>query len=211
MKPAYFIAAAFAGALLPSAAFAQDATPAEVTLGVTAGYHDLGISDEVYDLTGVEVDDGSPIFGGFASVDFPVSDSVFIGAEGNLSIGTDAIDSDYGASARLGHRTPPVSTIPLATTSSAAASMFRSAARRCSASMSTRSRSTRCARPRASASASKRLGLDERGCLSGRAGGPFLASGANAERHFFAGRAAQLEEQRHHPRKIFGRQRCQFR
>ena len=106
MKPAYFIAAAFAGALLPSAAFAQDATPAEVTLGVTAGYHDLGISDEVYDLTGVEVDDGSPIFGGFASVDFPVSDSVFIGAEGNLSIGTDAIDSDYGASARLGYRTP---------------------------------------------------------------------------------------------------------
>ncbi|MEL7689563.1 outer membrane protein [Citromicrobium bathyomarinum] len=105
MKPAYFIAAAFAGALLPSAAFAQDATPAEVTLGVTAGYHDLGISDEVYDLTGVEVDDGSPIFGGFASVDFPVSDSIFIGAEGNLSIGTDAIDSDYGASARLGYRT----------------------------------------------------------------------------------------------------------
>ena len=48
--------------VMPAAAFAQDGQ-AEVTLGVTAGYHDLGIADEVEDLTGLEVEDGSPIFG----------------------------------------------------------------------------------------------------------------------------------------------------
>ena len=105
MKSAYYIAAAFAVGTLPSAAFAQDATAAEVTVGATAGYHDLGIADEVYDLTGVTVDDGSPIFGGFASVDFPASSNVFVGVEGNFNIVIDALDSDYGASARVGYRT----------------------------------------------------------------------------------------------------------
>ena len=104
MKSAYYIAAAAAVAFVPSAAFAQDASAAEVTAGVTAGYHDLGISDEVYDLTNVEVDDGSPIFGGFVSVDFPASSNVFVGVEGNFNVGTDALDSDYGASARFGYR-----------------------------------------------------------------------------------------------------------
>ena len=104
MKSAYYIAAAFAVALLPSAAFAQDESAAEVTIGATAGYHDLGISDEVKDITGVDVDDGSPIFGVFAAVDFPVSNNVFAGVEGNLNLGTDALDSDYGASARFGYR-----------------------------------------------------------------------------------------------------------
>ncbi|MEL7728554.1 outer membrane beta-barrel protein [Citromicrobium bathyomarinum] len=89
--------------VMPAAAFAQDGQ-AEVTLGVTAGYHDLGIADEVEDLTGLEVEDGSPIFGGFAAVDFPLSESLFAGVEGNLNIGTDALDADYGASARLGYR-----------------------------------------------------------------------------------------------------------
>ncbi|QIQ86184.1 hypothetical protein [Erythrobacter sp.] len=90
----------------PSFAFAQDAgDKPEVTVGAQAGYHDLGIADEVFDLTGIEVDDGSALFGGFVAVDFPVSDTLFAGVEGNANLGTDALDADYGASARLGIRT----------------------------------------------------------------------------------------------------------
>ncbi|AOL23642.1 hypothetical protein Ga0102493_112631 [Erythrobacter litoralis] len=90
----------------PSLAFAQDqGNKPEVTVGAQAGYHDLGISDEVFDITGIEVDDASPIFGGFVSVDFPLSDALFAGVEGNANFGTDALDADYGASARLGIRT----------------------------------------------------------------------------------------------------------
>ncbi len=104
MKPSFYVATALAVALLPTAAFAQDEQKAEVTVGATAGYHDLGIADEVKALTNVDVNDGSPIFGGFVAVDFPVSSNVFAGVEGNFNIGTDALDSDYGASARLGYR-----------------------------------------------------------------------------------------------------------
>ncbi|MDY7099116.1 MAG: hypothetical protein SXU28_13355 [Pseudomonadota bacterium] len=96
--------AAFAAAL-PSAAFAQDATPAtEVTIGATAGIHDLGVADDVQALTGLDTDDSSPIFGGFVSVDVPVAQNLFVGAEGNLNFGTDALDADYGASLRAGFR-----------------------------------------------------------------------------------------------------------
>lgn len=88
----------------PQAAFAQDAG-AEVTVGAFAGYHDLGVSSEDADVEDFDITDNGGIFGGFIAVDFPVSDNVFVGIEGNGAFGTGAIESEYGASARLGFRT----------------------------------------------------------------------------------------------------------
>lgn len=88
----------------PQAAFAQDAG-AEVTVGAIAGYHDLGVDVAEEDLEGFDITDNGGIFGGFIAVDFPVSESIFVGIEGNGAIGTGAIETEYGASARLGFRT----------------------------------------------------------------------------------------------------------
>jgi opacity protein-like surface antigen len=84
---------------VPSAAQAQDAK-AEPFVGLSAGYHDLGVDDEDFDI-----DDTGAIFGVVAGVDFPVSETFFVGLEGNYHIGTDAIDNEYGVAARLGLRT----------------------------------------------------------------------------------------------------------
>ncbi len=88
--------AAAATVALPTAASAQDA---DFFVGASAGLHDLGVDD---DDVGVDIDDSSPIIGLVAGVDFPVSDSLFAGVEGNFHFGTDAIDSEYGASVRFG-------------------------------------------------------------------------------------------------------------
>jgi opacity protein-like surface antigen len=97
-------AAAFA---LPTAAQAQDVVPGNAFVGVTAGVHDLGIEDQVTAIVpGADVDDSSPILGVFAGYDLPVGPSLFIGAEANYNFGTDALDSEYGASARVGFRLP---------------------------------------------------------------------------------------------------------
>lgn len=92
--------ASLAALALPSMAHAQQA---EVFAGVSGGYHDLGVDGEVEDqFPGVGIDDGSPIVGVFAGVDVPVGESFFAGVEGNFHLGTSAIDSEYGASLRLG-------------------------------------------------------------------------------------------------------------
>ena len=88
---------------IPGAAYAQD-SQAEVTIGATAGVHTLGVSDELDDAGFPDANDTSAIFGGFVTVDFPVGSNVFAGVEGNLNIGTAAIDAEYGAAARLGYR-----------------------------------------------------------------------------------------------------------
>ena len=94
--------AAVAAIAVPSAAQAQEA---EVFVGVSGGYHDLAVEGEVEDaFPGVEINDGSLIFGGFAGVDAPLGEQLFIGAEANFHLGTDAVDSEYGASARFGIR-----------------------------------------------------------------------------------------------------------
>lgn len=92
-------AAAFA---LPTAAQAQDAG-AETFVGVSAGYHDLG-ADDIADEFGVDIDDSSVTLGVFAGADFPVGSGAFAGVEANYNFGFDAIDSEYGASVRLGFR-----------------------------------------------------------------------------------------------------------
>jgi outer membrane immunogenic protein len=89
----------------PVAAQANSDMPAaEVTFGSSAGTHDLGIAKDVRAATGVDVKDRGGIFGGFIAVDFPVSDNLFIGAEGNGHVGNGAINSEYGGSARFGYR-----------------------------------------------------------------------------------------------------------
>ena len=84
---------------VPCVAHAQDAN-AETFVGLSAGYHDLGVDDDSFDI-----DDTGAIFGVVAGVDFPVSENFFIGVEGNYHFGTDAIDNEYGVAARFGVRT----------------------------------------------------------------------------------------------------------
>ena len=93
--------AAIAAIAAPSAAFAQEA---EVTVGASAGYHDLGV-EGLEDIAGPDASDSGAIFGGYLAVDVPVASNFFVGVEGNAHIGTDAIDADYGVSGRLGLKT----------------------------------------------------------------------------------------------------------
>lgn len=105
MKKIFTMAAGVATIALPSAAVAQDAPAAEAFIGASAGYHDLDVSGDIdEDTAGLDVNTGSPIIGVVAGVDFPLGGSAFAGIEGNFHFGTDVIDSEYGASARLGFR-----------------------------------------------------------------------------------------------------------
>ena len=80
----------------PSTAFAQDSdNKVETFVGASVGYHDLG--------TEIPDDDGI-IYGVVAGVDVPIGETVFVGAEANFHLGENAIDSEYGAAARLGVR-----------------------------------------------------------------------------------------------------------
>lgn len=99
-------AAAAAFAVVPATAHAQDSeNESEFFVGVSAGYHDLGFEpDATIQVQGIEIHDSSPILGVFAGMDFPLGESMFAGVEGNFHLGTDVIDSEYGASGRLGFR-----------------------------------------------------------------------------------------------------------
>ena len=90
------LAASAAAALaLSTGAQAQEAAPtAQPYIGLSGGYHYLGVS-------GVSDDDGA-IYGVVAGVDFPVGETLNLGVEGNYHLGTNAIDADYGVAARLG-------------------------------------------------------------------------------------------------------------
>lgn len=90
------ISSAIATAVLmaPSIASAQEEGGAEPFIGLSGGYHDLGV--------GGDIEDAGGILGVVAGVDVPVSDNLFVGAEANYHFGTDAIDNEFGASARIG-------------------------------------------------------------------------------------------------------------
>ncbi len=112
MKKFVFASLTAIGAIaLPTAAHAQsETTKPEITIGATVGTHDLGIDLGDLDADNGEfddlnIDDNSTIFGGFAAADFPLSDSVFAGVEGNFNFGDGPIESEYGAAARIGFRT----------------------------------------------------------------------------------------------------------
>jgi len=110
-KIAYAMLAATGAIALPAAAQAQstDGQP-EVTVGASVGLHDLGVDlgdldADDGDFDDFNIDDSGEIYGGFVAVDFPVGESLFVGGEGNLHLGSGPIDAEYGASARLGLRT----------------------------------------------------------------------------------------------------------
>lgn len=107
MKNIAFTALAALGAIaLPTAAQAQDNnTKPEITVGASAGIHDLGLDVDDARFDPIDIDDSGEIYGGFVAVDFPLSNNLFIGGEGNLHLGSGPIDAEYGASARLGLRT----------------------------------------------------------------------------------------------------------
>lgn len=88
--------AAGALALVPGVAMAQSSDNAvEPYVGVSAGYHDLGL--------GIPGDNGG-IYGGVAGVDVPVNGPIFVGVEGNYHFGDGAIDSEYGVAGRIGYK-----------------------------------------------------------------------------------------------------------
>lgn len=105
MKLAKYIALA-AIAATPTGAFAQSIVPGELFVGASAGYHDLGVDTSEFDEFDFDVDDASPIFGGFVGYDFPIGSGAFAGVEANYHFGTDVINSEYGVSARLGLNGP---------------------------------------------------------------------------------------------------------
>lgn len=112
MKKIAFTTLAALGAIaLPAAAQAQtDPGKPDITVGASVGMHDLGVDLGDFDADDGEfddfnIDDSAEIYGGFASVDFPVGESMFAGVEGNFHFGSGPIESEYGASARLGFRT----------------------------------------------------------------------------------------------------------
>lgn len=100
------VAAAIA---LPAAASAQssDGKP-DVTVGASVGLHDLNanvVFNDGIDADDFSIDNSGEISGGFVAVDFPAGDRLFVGAEGNLHVGSGPIDAEYGVSARFGLRT----------------------------------------------------------------------------------------------------------
>ena len=81
---------------LSAPAMAQEASGPEVYVGAQGGYHDLGDNPLGKD--------GSPIYGLFAGVDVPVGPVLVVGAEGNFNLGSGIIDSEYGATGKIGVR-----------------------------------------------------------------------------------------------------------
>ncbi len=114
MKKFVFTTLAAAGVIaMPAAAQAQstsDTAKPDITIGASAGLHDLGVDLGDFDADNGEfdtlnIDDTAEIYGGFAAVDFPLGENLFAGVEGNLHFGSGPIEAEYGASARLGFRT----------------------------------------------------------------------------------------------------------
>lgn len=109
-KFAFGTLAAIGAMALPAAAQAQDSTQPEITVGASAGLHDLGIDLGDLDaddgeFNDLNIDDSGEIYGGFVAADFPIGTSTFAGIEGNGHFGTGPIEAEYGVSARLGFRT----------------------------------------------------------------------------------------------------------
>lgn len=88
MKLFAFAAAAAAAALVPAAASADVGNGFYV--GLQGGYHDFEAG----------VDGG--VFGGFAGYNREVGNGIVLGVEGNYNIGTNDVDSEYGASVHIG-------------------------------------------------------------------------------------------------------------
>ncbi len=94
-KLSLLAASAIAALSLATGAQAQEAAAtAQPYIGLSGGYHSLGVS-------GVS-DDDAAIYGVVGGVDFPVGETLILGIEGNYHLGTNAIDNEYGVAAKLG-------------------------------------------------------------------------------------------------------------
>ncbi|MDA0819135.1 MAG: hypothetical protein O3C52_08485 [Proteobacteria bacterium] len=95
-----FLAGLFAAAMMaPATALAQDSNETETFIGVSAGYHYLGVGSG--ETEGVELYDRRPILRVVQGVDWPVDGNMFAGFEDNFHFETDVIDYEYGALARF--------------------------------------------------------------------------------------------------------------
>jgi outer membrane immunogenic protein len=90
-KKSLLLLAAALSVGMASAANAQ--ANAEPYVGLSGGYHHLGIN-------GLG-DDDATLYGVVAGVDVPVGSKLKLGIEGNYHRGDNAIDSEYGIAARL--------------------------------------------------------------------------------------------------------------
>ncbi len=111
-KIAYTTLAAIGAIALPAAAQAQSTEGADITIGASVGLHDFGVDfgdfdadDGEFDEGDFNFDDSAEIYGGFIAADFPLGESAFVGVEGNFHFGSGLVESEYGASARLGFKT----------------------------------------------------------------------------------------------------------
>ena len=103
MKNTVTAAALVAAAAFATPAAAQDAAPgAHPYVGFQVGFHDLGVDAD--DFAPLDIDDNGLIYGAYVGVDFDIGTNAVIGVEGNFNLGTSAIDSEYGAAARIGYR-----------------------------------------------------------------------------------------------------------
>ena len=104
MKKTLVTIAALAAAAIAMPAQAQDtASTTHPYVGVQVGHHDVGIPEDA--APPLTLDDSGMIYGVFAGVDFDLGNRLVAGIEGNYNLGRSAIDSEYGAAARLGLRT----------------------------------------------------------------------------------------------------------
>lgn len=98
MKKNILTTAIIATTLISTPAFAQESEGGStVYAGVNAGYHDLGAGD-----IALVANDDSFIYGGYIGVDVPAGETLIVGVEGNFNLGTGAIDTEYGITAKLG-------------------------------------------------------------------------------------------------------------
>ena len=106
MKTGFFVAAGVCLAAMQPATASAQSLPGEGFVGVSGGYHDVGIDEDDADFAGLDLDSGSPVAGVFVGYDLPIGLTTFLGAEANYTHGFDAIDNEIGASARLGFKVP---------------------------------------------------------------------------------------------------------
>lgn len=103
-KIALLVSAVALPLAVPGVAHAQESTGARPYIGVQAGLHDLGVSENDIDTAGFDLDDNALTYGLYGGVDFDLGKSAVIGVEGNFNLGEGPIDSEYGIAGRIGYR-----------------------------------------------------------------------------------------------------------
>ena len=104
MKKSIVTAAVAVAAASAMPAQAQDtASTIHPYFGAQVGYHDLGVPEDL--APPLTLDDSGMIYGVYGGVDFDLGSRFVAGIEGNYNLGRSAIDSEYGAAARVGFRT----------------------------------------------------------------------------------------------------------